>query len=461
MARSSCRLVFRIALSAGLLTLLARPASADNILRISLQELVDRSTVIAVAHTSGDWGPHQRGHDVELELTRILKGDLKPGKCRIRYDLGMSVGRDRADFLAFLHQGTQLWFAAKAVPDTGGLVEGVLRVESQENVGYKECLPGIWTLNQFETFLKAGTLTYAFRGPLCFPGRGRAGWEASPLEVEVRYDAGTDDAVVLGLPELKGFPARPQEVFVGRQQHDGVVLTYSSDFLTPLEIQGRAESVDPQTGQLNCRFSVLRPTVLSREEFEGYVADPYNGCPEYEIKLSCEPAEGMQCPRALTLRGDWLEGWADRPLPVGIGISWHFNRGETRWVIAKLPSGEELALGLDLGEEDRKELLVDSWAHRLMAGDMQGRVLLRDGEGERDVGTFTASLGDVQYVQLARPRVEGRPQPGPPVQAGPESAKVDDSAARVLGWAMAAVTVVVLAAFVARGWRREGRPASS
>jgi hypothetical protein len=459
MARSPRRLVFRITLAGGLLTLLARPASADNIPRMTLQEVVKQSTVIAVAHTAGDWGSHQRGRDVELEVTRILKGDLNPGKCRIRYDLGISVGGDRTDFLAFLHEGTQLWFAAKPVPGTGGLTDGILRVESQENLGYRECLPGIWTLPQFEGFLKLGTLTYTFRGPLCFPSSGRAQWEACPLEVEVHYDAVSDDVAVQGLPELKGFPACPQEVLVGRQQHDGVSLTYSSDYLTPLRIQGRVESVDPETGLLKTRFFVQSPTVLSREVFEGYVADSYKGRPEYAIKLSCESAKGMQCPRALTLRGDWLEGWADRPLPVGTGVSWHFNRGETRWVTAKQPSGEELALRLDLGEEDKKELLVDNWAHRLMAGDMQGRVLLRDGEGERDVGTFTASLGDVQYVQLARPRTEGRPQPGrAPVQADGEPSEGGAGTASMLAWAVAAGTVMVLAAFTVWGWRRKGRP---
>jgi hypothetical protein len=461
MARSPRRLVLPTALAAGLLTLLARPASADNIPRISLQELVGQSTVIAVAHTSGEWGSHLRGHDAELELTRILKGDAKPGKCSVPFDLGISVGWDRADFLAFLHQGTQLWFAARPVLGTGGLEDGILRVESQENVGYKECLPGIWTLAQFETFLKAGTLTYAFRGPLCFPGRGRAEWEASPLEVEVRYDAVADDVVVRGLPELKGFPARPQEMLVGHLRHDGVVLTYSSDFLTPLEIQGRAESVDPQTGLLKCRFSVLRPTVLSREEFEGYVADPYKGRPEYAIKLCCEPAKGMQCPRALTLRGDWLEGWTDAPLPVETRGSWHVNVGETHWVTAKLPSGEEVALRFDLGDEDTKELLVDSFAHRLMAGDMQGRVLLRDAEGELEVASFTASLGDVQVRPAGQATGRGAATARSwPCTGRPGAVRGGAATASLFGWAVAAGIVVVLAALAVWGWRRKGRPSS-
>jgi hypothetical protein len=69
-----------------------------------------------------------------------------------------------------------------------------------------------------------------------------------------------------------------------------------------------------------------------------------------------------------------------------------------------------LVLEFDLGIEKRETfprlrerpvLLYD-----LLLSDAPGKVLIRDGQGEREVTTFKASLGEVEFQRLDRPRTE-------------------------------------------------------
>src|SRR5207248_3061046 len=158
----------------------------------------DDSEVIAVANFACEAHPDRNEHSVELDLTRIIKGGIKPGKYRVYYR-GWPDVENNPEFVVFLGTGLRWRFMALPLTDANRIADGVLRVEG----GY--VCPSICTLAQIETFVKDHALAYTIRGPLCFPERGRPGWRPSRLEIEVSYDAITGYATVQGLPELKGF----------------------------------------------------------------------------------------------------------------------------------------------------------------------------------------------------------------------------------------------------------------
>jgi hypothetical protein len=166
-----------------------------------------------------------------------------------------------------------------------------------------------------------------------------------------------------------------------------------------------------------------------------------------------------------------VEGWSDHPSDLsGFGSSTDGDGRGTARVTAKLAGGGELVLEFDLREAPdewdefrwfHREYLLD----RLLAGDLPGRVLLRDGGAEREVTTFTASLGGVEYTRLDRPRaVEAEKERGEGGRAGGmESFRCDDTLPGCWwgGWAAWLAVGGVAAAAVFVVWRlRKRHPVS-
>jgi hypothetical protein len=480
MSRPLFRLACVVLMACGLLAAFgsrswAKPRS------IGFAKIVDGAEVIAVARFVGEQEPTREDHHVELELTRVLKGDLKPGTYRVTFSDQPEIPDGTREFVAFLGKGLCWRFAAQPISGENRVGDGVLQVEGFYDSNAYWVLPGLATLGRIETYLKDHTLTYTIRGPLYFPKRGQVEWEPSTTQIEVRYDAMTGRATVLGLPELKGFPTHPV-VYVGSAGDNDVVVAYSRGTDTPLVIQGQVQSANPG-GEMRARFFVAEPDVLTREAFEDYVADPSKGHSYYTIKVACAPFGGEEKPRQVSVvwheergRMGVLEGWSDGRLRLtSFGSNIRGDALLTCHATAELRSGEELALRFQCGQVDKgadvfprpfqAELL-----YRLWAGEVPGRVLIRDGTGEREVTTFTASLGEVRYAKLDRPRterpwlmvdeVESRPEAeyegAEAFECGTsEQADVPPGGQRrLLLWAGVAVAILLTAVIGWRVWRR-------
>ena len=163
-------------------------------------------------------------------------------------------------------------------------------------------------------------------------------------------------------------------------------------------------------------------------------------------------------------RNGVLEGWPGRELRLE-----RYERGPTEgghWTMratAKLASGEELELRFDCGpERESANAQPSDLVYLLAARDIPGRVLLRDGTGERDVATYPATLGNVRFTKLEQPRFAGEHSDSQP-QAEEEgmeawsceSAGFESVENPVFGWAVLGVTIVLLATvFGWRIWRR-------
>jgi hypothetical protein len=183
-----------------------------------------------------------------------------------------------------------------------------------------------------------------------------------------------------------------------------------------LEIRAEVLSVGPG-GVMQARFFVNSPDVLSQKAFEDYAADPRKGNSYSAVRISCAPLAGEHHPRVLTLTDDKepglmpeLRGWSKQPLHLE---SFGGSADQTHWTIrakAKLPANEELILqfhfpipsGWPARDPGRsgKMYLLDA----LLASAIPGKVLVKDGKGERQITTFTASLGEVGYGRLDEPR---------------------------------------------------------
>jgi hypothetical protein len=436
-------------------------------LSIGFVKMVDGAEVVAVARLAEDWPPptsrfrENRGGRVKLELTSVLKGGLRPGKYDVCYDDLPWVGPD-TEFIAFLGQNRCWRFAAS--PMAGAKVaDAVLRVQGFYDFNGYFVTPGLVTLAQIETFLKERSLTYTIRGPLRFPKRGQPEWEASPVEIEVSYDARTGEATVRRLPELKGFPAHPA-VTLGLFYADLVHLTYSDDGTMPLTVSGKIQPL-VQDGVLKADFYVESPVVLTMEQFKAYAADTRKGESLYTISMTCVSPGGK--PQMLTLSshkagyGRTLLGWPGGPLhPHVYGRT--YSEGYVKIeVTAKLASGQELVLRFDGGEHESESRVTSDLPYLLAVRDLPGEVFVRDGQGEKLVATFTASLGDVHFATLEQPRAlpqignsKGEAEAdGTEHWTCPSQVSAIDQD-RVLLWAG---VVVALAATVLVAWRIRGR----
>jgi hypothetical protein len=119
-------------LAVSLLAGLTAEASAEP-KSIGFTKMVDGAEVIAVAHLAGKWEPgewridRREGGSLELELTKILKGNLQPGRYRVRYDDRPHASQGR-EFVAFLGKGLCWRFGAYPLSEANTVADGVLKM---------------------------------------------------------------------------------------------------------------------------------------------------------------------------------------------------------------------------------------------------------------------------------------------------------------------------------------------
>ena len=418
--------------------LLAQQAWAKS-KHIDFEKMVAGCEAIAVARFAGELvvGEEYGVGSADLELTRIIKGSVEPGRRKVGFGDAPSVDPNTREFVAFFGEGMSWEFVA--VPIVGNrLADGVLRVYGFYNKNAYSVNPGLVTLAQIEGFVRDRTLAYTFRGPLYFPQRGRAAWRASDLEIEVSYDALKNRAEVRGLPELQGFPDRPEVYVSGHRDEYEVHVTYSRNMDRPLEIVGRVQGAG-EGGVMAAKFFVKAPDLPTRAAFEGYVADRREGHSYYTVRITCAPRGSQREPRVLTLtmgeeRGRMSEiaGLTETPLRLdGFG-----GGGPRMTATAKLPDGRELGLQFDLPAQkagpDVFRWTFQEWLlYDLLVADISGKVLL-DG---KEITTFVASLGEVRDAGLGGVRPV-------PERAGSSWEISPD------GWALVGVGGVAVAAVV-------------
>lgn len=405
------RLTFSAVLALGVWSLLT-PGLFAKPEAIGLQEMIDRCEVIAVAHYVDE--REDAAVTVELELTRIIKGDIKPGRYHVKLlaHPSDSLTKNGADFVAFFEKDLTWRFGAAPISKNNTVDNGVLGVSGFSSHNAFWVFPGLVTLRQIEQYLKDGTLKYSMRGPLYFPERGKLAWQASKIEVEVEYDAVKNTATGRGLPELKGFPSNP-EVRIGRTVGNyPVTITFSRYMDMPLVIAGDVHGADGDV--MLTKFFVTEPSCITLKDFEDYAADPRRGHVNYAIRINCTEIPGEPKPRVLTLKieeqsgsSDVLEGWSKSQLKSdGYGgngriMTWRF----------KTDSGDELDLQFVWNQPDEGNNVFrwtfQEWLlYRLLVADIPGRLLLETKMGRQELTTFTATLADVGYVKLETPRTE-------------------------------------------------------
>jgi hypothetical protein len=410
---------------------------------IGFRRMVDGCEVIAVARFPAGTGVPENGHRVELELVRILKGDVKPGKHKVTFTDRPWAPTDGSKFVAFFRKGLCWRFVARPLARDGALGDSVLSVGGFYDWNAYLVSPGLVTFNQIETYIKNRALQFTFRGPLYFPKRGQVPWERSPLELEVTYDAVTGRSAVKGLPDREGFPEHFEVGIGGFRSTEGRIRLTCH----PLEIGGEVHGLDHETGVMQTRFFVEEPDVTSREELETFLADPHLGSSYYRCKITLAPRPGDAHPKALTLTlndtpGDGmgrLEGWRDHPLVVerieykGPNFQSTALRGnlpprlaallqdsdrETTYRFFLPLSGEDhLLLQFDIGPPPDGELIFGkrhdasrALLYTLLTGEVKGIASVYAHGDIKDEASFTASLDGTYFLKMDRPRtVPGNP----------------------------------------------------
>ena len=118
---------------------------------ISFERMVERSEVIAVARFARAWKPEQGVHKAELELTHIIKGDIKPGKYSVSFVDQPGVGEGDREFVAFFRKGLCWRFAATPLAKGAPVRNSVLHVDGFYDWNAYDVAPGLVTLDQIET----------------------------------------------------------------------------------------------------------------------------------------------------------------------------------------------------------------------------------------------------------------------------------------------------------------------
>jgi hypothetical protein len=391
---------------AGLALLAFLPAAHGKPKSTTFPAVVESSPTIFVAHLSPNPVPNgDELKQVALEVTEVLRGDLKPGRVFVSFEDSPHVGKD-GEFVAFLDKGLVWRFAAVPTRDGAAVASSPLRIAGFYDFNAYFVSPSLLTLEQIKTYLKDGSLTYRFSGAVYFPVKGEAGWKEGTVRLEGTFEPLKKTSKVKGLPGPKGLADQP-EVTVGGWGANGITLDYTSG-KRMLHVEGEVDELDPKTGALTFRFAVTRPDFLTQKEFEGYVSDPTKGEATYRIKLEPAPTKEDPKPKPLTLvreggRVGTLEGWDNHPLPAS------GSHSDGRSLEFEFPTDDGRALTVRFvyhpqGEEDpafhwtfREDLLYE--LHR---GELTGTMALGKDKDVQDLGVFTATLEEVRYAKLEK-----------------------------------------------------------
>jgi hypothetical protein len=402
----------------------------------TFEEIIAQSTTIAVAKSLGEKLDHDK-HTVQVEVTQVLKGDLKRGRHQFSFDDTPHNVAKGDEFVAFLDKDRIWRFIAFPGKGETKVDKGVLQVSGFYDFNAYWVTPGLVTLDQLKTYLKDGSLVYRFRGEVYFPEVGKVVWKPGSLVVSGTYDVVNKKVNVQGLPELKGFPAQPEVYIHSRHDDSNLDLSYQRNLDRPLEFIGKVQGIDAKSGEMKVRFAVSNPEVLTQKAFEDYLSDGSNGTCYYKFKLTCTPSKNSTIPKVVFMTmGKWsnnqwdstqLEGLGMQPLLVfrtsynGPSLQSGSDGGgpastllpktmvddisKTDWVTrmsVKTETGDYLALGFQIGEP-KENTNAFSWAfqrtllYTLYRNQARGTITLHDGKTAQTVATFTTTLDSIGF----------------------------------------------------------------
>jgi len=399
-----------------------------------LEYVVAQSDVIVVASLTDVPGEKfARSSEATLNVSKVLKGNFKVGKHRVRSAETAYPGT--GEFIAFFDKAGAWTFTA--VPLNKSTVASDVLMIQPANVGsfVNGVIPGLITLRQFENYLKTGSLRYAFRGPIWFPQPGQASWKPSALRIEWTYDAISKATHLSGLGKLANFALVEPEVGILSDRRDStstepapVDFTYARGMDRPLEMLGKVEGLDVQSGAMITRFAVTKPDVLTEATFREYLANPDRGHCYYTYRLHCSPtSKQTKVPDLLvSLHKDYsigfLDGWGEGTLPIAhlafngplsFMVSSHASvPGYIRalfaqeWVlrlVLQTKTGEYLILAFDNHKPiDAKDsfqwAMQDPLLYRLYRAPLTGTLQIHDGKSLRTIATLTVALEPVAFA---------------------------------------------------------------
>lgn len=416
----------------------AKPKSA------SFEKIIESSPTIVIAKSLGKW-PDEKARTVEVEVVRVLKGDLKPGKHQFSFKDSPHVGPRGWEFIAFLDKDLIWRFRASSFKYAEKTVsKGLLEISGFYDWNAYFVSPNLITLEQLTAYLNHGSLAYRFRGDVYFPQAGKVDWKAGSLAISGTYDVVNEKVNVKGLPDLKSFPAQPD---VSISSSFGIYeadfnICYARSLRRPLNFIGKVQGLDDKTGEIIVRFAVSAPEILTQRAFEDYLADASKGTPYYKFKLTCEPAKDSTVPKVLFLTmGKWtdnewdstqLEGFGESVLHV-FGTSYNGpsrrsasvwlggptfdphpktlvdERSKEDWILRmsmKTEAGDYLTVGFKIGEPKR-DLNAFSWSFQkellytlYRNNRIMGTIRLHDEKTARTVSTFTATFDSVEFNRI-------------------------------------------------------------
>lgn len=345
-------------------------------------DAMEKSAIIAIARFDGA-RPGQVGalKSCVLEFTEVLKGDLKAGKHIVSWAEGYTprVERSMVDFVAFLDKDLVWHYAAAPFGDNLNVAESPLRMHGFFDFNAHHVEPSLITVELLKTYAKKGTLEYSFRGPLCFPVKGKGTWEASKIVLDVTHDPIKKTSSVTGLPELKGLGKH--EVTVSSLPfRDGVVIEFWGR--RSLRLGGEAKSLDVKNGTFQVRFFAILPDILSQKEFEGYVADAEKGAASYRVKLTATGGDKKTMTLHLNASGaiGRLSGWSASEVRFS-SASWNKNAAEL--CSDRAEDGKEIVVRIDTSRVPRGAGRVywtfqNTLLYDLYTGELPGVVEVRD-----------------------------------------------------------------------------------
>lgn len=414
-----------------LLSLCPVPATLAKPKHTPLDKVIKLSDHIVIARFD-KIVPDQR-QAVRLDIVSTLRGPLKPGPRVVFFE--DQPDTRTGEFVAFLDK--DLVWRFSATPSKGKkLTEDVLTITGFYDFNAHYVTPGLISLAQLDTLIKTGAFSYRFRGHLHFPAKGKSDLQPSKIEITGSLSAFNDVASVEGLPNVRGFAARPKtsvHTWSGGEMHMHFPLLLDSH----LQLMGRLQGLDPASGDYLFRFAAANPVFLTEQSMRQFLADPRRGAPIHTFRLHCPPTKDHPAAQDLTLTLQKepaslgiVEGWIPRPLEVEATSLNHpsFHSGSSRAtlpkrvtddlgkgdfvlrMVAPTGGGDFLVLAFEFEEPpvdaapavDTAPGLVfmrNDLVFRLFTRSLKGTVLVHDGNALRPHRQFTTSFQAATFAR--------------------------------------------------------------
>src|SRR5262249_8919851 len=125
----------------------------------TFEKMIEDSATIVVATFLGEL-PDKQKHTIQVQVTEVLKGNLKPGKHHLVFQDMPHFGAKGEEFVAFLDNERVWRFMASPMKGHTKVDQGVLQLTGFYDFNAYWVTPGLVTLDLLKTYLKAGSLVY-------------------------------------------------------------------------------------------------------------------------------------------------------------------------------------------------------------------------------------------------------------------------------------------------------------